>query len=114
MKKGIWIVIIIVIGIILFYFAVNFIYERPENVYERAYFAFAYDFEDPSFCYKISKRAVASPAWFNPAGYRTMYTKSDCLMEVAAILRDQNLCNDVKTRRGNYGISKESCIEKVN
>jgi hypothetical protein len=65
---------------------------RGPNAHELAYRAIAYDFDDPSICYKIFEHAYEGGGW---SGH-VAYLRSECLYNLAVKTRNPDYCNDVK------------------
>ena len=70
-----------------------------------------------SKCEAIDSAAYASGLYFNPAGYRSYYLRSECFQAAAVQFRDESLCAEVRERRSmffsSWGYSPSQCRKLV-
>lgn len=68
-------------------------------------------------CETINPSDYQSGLAFNPDGYRSFYTQSECFQNAAVQFRDMSLCDRVRRRwslfSSSWGISKSHCRELV-
>ncbi len=70
-----------------------------------------------SHCQAIDANAYHTGLIFNPDGYHSMYTRSECLQKAAIEFRDASLCDQVRQRRSlffsSWGIAPGRCRKLV-
>jgi len=70
-----------------------------------------------SHCQTIDANAYQTGLIFNPDGYHSMYTRSECLQKAATEFRDASLCDQVRQRRSlffsSWGIAPDRCRKLV-
>lgn len=68
-------------------------------------------------CRQIDRDEHQSGLFFNPDGYRSFYTRSNCLQEFAVQARDPEVCEKVRERwslfSSSWGVSEENCRRLV-
>ena len=68
-------------------------------------------------CQAIDPAEYQSGLFFNPAGYRSYYVRSECLQKAAVQFRDDTLCGQVRQRHSlfssSWGYSPARCREQI-